>query len=146
MTDFLNTEALRGSVRNPPHLADRVSTTIEAHNAFDDRVIELFDIAEDEGISIDFQSLNDFRKFIDSFHFIKPGALFLLDDGQVNLVWTDHGASGRVSIVFLGYELGSFAIIRYWGDEQKSSIVATDKLRNMMQHVEAHRLQHLLVP
>lgn len=146
MANVLNTEHPYCSAHSPSQPLGRVSITIEAHNAFDDRVIELFDIAEDEGISIDLQSLNDFREFIDTFHFIKPGALFLLDNGQMNLVWTDKGVSGRVSIVFLGNELGSFAIIRHWGDEQKSSIVGTDKLRSMMQHVEANQLQHLLVP
>lgn len=146
MTNFLNTEHTNSATHNPSQSVGHVGTTLDVRNAFDDRVIELFDIAEDEGRSIDHQSLSDFRKFVNSLRFIKLGHLFLLGNGQLNLVWTDHGVSGRVSIVFLGNELARFRIIRRWGDRQKSRFSGTDSLRRLMQHIEASQLQDLIVP
>lgn len=134
------------SILNHLQVLERKRLTDDAHRIFDERVSELFEIAREEGTSIDQSSLRDFHRFVDSFEFIKPGSLFLLDSGQLNVVWTDRGLTGRVSVVFSGSKSTRFAIIRRWNDGRKSRVSGTDSIHRVMRHVELNQLEGLLVP
>lgn len=127
-------------------VVENIITTKRAHEIFRERISELQEIAVDEGNLVNMHSILDFWRFILQFQFIKADALFLAESQYLNVVWTDHGKTGRVSITFLGRDSVSFAVIRHLSDGRKTRVVGTNNLIGAKEQIEINQLQGLLEP
>lgn len=92
-------------------VSERVRASRRAVQAYKDRIGALHADVLDNDISINALSRRDFLDFINSLPFLKRGALFLLENGNLRAVWK-NARGDQVGLQFLGGRRIQFVIFK----------------------------------
>ncbi len=90
------------------------------------------------------ESERDFWTFIESIPFVRRGSLFLMDNGDLRVVWDDD-EDNLVGLQFLGNSLIRYVIFkRRTEDKPVSRVAGRDTLKGVNTQIEAFKLETLL--
>ncbi|MCY4262557.1 MAG: hypothetical protein OXC97_04485 [Candidatus Dadabacteria bacterium] len=122
----------------------RAKATLEAIYSYASRIEFLREEAIIESVDFNENSKHDFWMFIRLVPFIKRGSLFLMDNGDLRVVWDDEEGN-LVGIQFLGNSLARYVIFKRREESMPVSRVAgTDTLKGVDDQVRAFKLENLL--
>jgi hypothetical protein len=107
------------------------------------RLGELFEIAREEEIAWNVNSLRDMIAFLNSIKFSKRPAIFLLDSGNFRLVWKNEN-NEQFAAHFLGRETVNFVIFKVQGNGDTARVAGTCSLNSLWRQVEALNAAKLL--
>jgi hypothetical protein len=107
------------------------------------RLSELFEIAREEEIACNVNSLRDMIAFLNSIKFSKRPAIFLLDSGNFRLVWKNED-NEQFAAHFLGRETVNFVIFKVQGNGDTARVAGTCSLNSLWRQVEALNAAKLL--
>ena len=116
----------------------------EVHRSYASRIEFLREEATVESMTFNKDSERDFWTFIGSIPFVRRGNLFLMDNGDLRVVWDDD-EDNLVGLQFLGNSLARYVIFkRRAEDEAVSHVAGTDTLKGVNTQIEAFKLETLL--
>jgi len=122
----------------------RVKATREAVYSYAFRIEFLREEAVIEGVDFNRNSERDFWTFIRLIPFIRRGSLFLMDNGDLRVVWDDD-EDNLVGIQFLGNCLARYVIFKSRTEnESVSRVSGTDTLQGVSDQIRAFKLESLL--
>lgn len=122
----------------------KVKNTKEAYHSYASRIKFLQEEATVEGITFNTASERDFWKFIKSITSNKRGSLFLMDNGDLRVVWDDD-EDNLVGLQFLGNSLARYVIFkRRTEDGPVSRVAGSDTLKGVNAQIQTFELQTLL--
>ena len=118
---------------------------MEAIYSYVSRIEFLREEAVIESIDFNKNSERDFWTFIRLIPFIRRGSLFLMDNGDLRVVWDDDQGN-LVGIQFLGNSLARYVIFKRRNESNAVSRVAgTDTLKGVDDQIRtAFKLENLL--
>ncbi len=113
---------------------------------YHDRLAELREAAEDEGIECSEASERDFRAFVTGNPHWRKGSVVLMDNGNLRAVWDDDNDDDRhVAVQFLGDGHAQYVIFkRRPGAGKVSRVAGTDTFDGIKRQVEAFDLNQLV--
>lgn len=112
--------------------------------AYRDRVNELHEIAEDDGIELNRESRDDFWKFIKSYRNIRQCAVILRDNGNLRAIWRD-GKGTRMGLQFLGSDEIEYVILKeHETDAEGTEHIGRTTIQGVGPLVEKFKLNSLL--
>lgn len=118
--------------------------TKEVRHSYASRIEFLQEEAVIEGVTFNKNSERDFWEFIESIPFVRRGGLFLMDNGDLRVVWDDE-EDNLVGLQFLGNFLARYVIFkRRAKDELVSRVAGRDTLRGINDQIRAFELGALL--
>ena len=122
----------------------KVKATKEVRHSYASRIEFLQEEAIIEGVTFNKNSEQDFWTFIESIPFVRRGSLFLMDNGDLRVVWDDE-EDNLVGLQFLGNSLARYVIFkRRVEDEPVSRVAGRDTLRGINDQIRAFKLETLL--
>ena len=122
----------------------KIRATKEVRHSYASRIEFLQEEAIIEGVTFNKDSERDFWTFIDSIPFVRRGSLFLMDNGDLRVVWDDDEGN-LVGLQFLGNSLARYVVFkRRAEDEPVSRVAGRDTLRGINDQVRAFMLETLL--
>ena len=122
----------------------KVKATREIRHSYASRIEFLREEASEEGITFNENSELDFWKFIEMIPFVRRGRLFLMDNGDLRVVWDDN-EDNLVGIQFLGNFSARYVIFRRRTEIGFVSRVAgSDTLNGVTAQIKAFELDTLL--
>ena len=122
----------------------KVKNTREVYHSYASRIKFLQEEAIIEGIAFNKDSKRDFWKFIKSIPSNKRGSLFLMDSGDLRVVWDDDEGN-LVGLQFLGNSLARYVIFKRRAEDSPVSRVAgSDTLKGVNAQIQTFELETLL--
>ena len=122
----------------------KVKATREIRHSYASRIEFLREEATEEGIIFNENSGRDFWKFIEMIPFVRRGRLFLMDNGDLRVVWDDN-EDNLVGIQFLGNSSARYVIFKRRTESGFVSRVAgSDTLNSVTAQIKAFELDALL--
>lgn len=122
----------------------KAKATWEIHHSYLSRIEFLREEATAEGIIFNKDSERDFRMFIELAPSVRRGSLFLMDNGDLRVVW-DDGRDNLVGLQFLGNSLVRYVVFnRRVEDASVSRVAGTDTLEGVNAQIQAFELENLL--
>ena len=116
----------------------------EIHHSYLSRIEFLREEAVAEGIIFNKDSERDFWMFIELVPFVRRGSLFLMDNGDLRVVWDDD-KDNLLGLQFLGNFLARYVVFKHRAEDGPVSRVAgTDTLKGVNAQIEAFQLGTLL--
>ncbi len=124
--------------------AAKVKATKEIHSSYASRIEFLQEEAIMEGVTFNKESEQDFWTFVESIPFLRRGSLFLMDNGDLRVVWDDD-EDDLVGLQFLGNSSARYVIFKRRAEKVPVSRVAgTDTLKGVNAQIQAFKLETLL--
>lgn len=123
---------------------EEVRVTEEVRRYYASRIEFLRGEASIENVIFNKDSERDFWKFIKSTQFNKRGSLFLMDNGDLRVVWDDD-EDNLVGLQFLGNSLARYVIFkRRTEDGLVSRVAGSDTLEGVNAQIQTFELGPLL--
>ncbi|MCY4379602.1 MAG: hypothetical protein OXC39_07255 [Candidatus Dadabacteria bacterium] len=108
------------------------------------RIKFLREEATAEGVIFNKDSERDFWTFIELVPFVRRGSLFLMDNGDLRIVWDDD-EDNLLGVQFLGNSLARYVVFkRRMDDGPVSRVAGTDTLKGVNAQIKAFELEALL--
>lgn len=125
------------------------STAIETETAvaqYRERLAELREAAEDDGIAWNEDSVQDFHAYISDNPYWRRAGLALMDNGNLRAVWEwEEDDETHLALQFLGNKLTQYVIFkRRPGAEKTSRVSGTDTFDGIKRQVAAFELTQLV--
>ncbi len=122
----------------------KVKATREIRHSYVSRIEFLREEAAEEGMNFNENSRRDFWRFIEKIPFARRGRLFLMDNGDLRVVWDDNEDS-LVGIQLLGNSSARYVIFKRRTESGFVSRVAgSDTLNGVTSQIKAFELDALL--
>ena len=122
----------------------KVKATWEVRHSYASRIEFLQEEATAEGVTLNKDSERDFWTFIKLIPFVRRGSLFLMDNGDLRVVWDDD-EDNLLGLQFLGNSLARYVVFkRRTEDDPVSRVAGTDTLKGVNAQIEAFKLGTLL--
>lgn len=117
----------------------------EAITAYGDRLAELRDAAEEEGVEWSENSERDFQAFVTGNPSWRKAALGLMDNGNLRAVWKGDDGS-HLGLQFLGGQFGEYVIFKRRSETMPVSRVSgVDTLDGVIAQVGAFNLDEMVI-
>ncbi len=118
--------------------------TRRTRQAYRERIEELREYGEEDGVTISPASEKDFWAFVKSLPATRKGSLVLMDNGNLRAVWRG-GKENHLGLQFLGGRMVEYVIFKRRSRAKKVSRVAgTDTFNGIKKQIEAFELSAML--
>jgi len=120
------------------------SVAQKLHDAYRDRISQLREDGEEEGIELGEESHKDFWAFISADPRLARGNIFLRDNGNLCAVWRD-GKGTRICLQFLGFGEVQHITLKTGGSpHEDASVMRRTTFDGLKKHTEEYNLHSLL--